>query len=115
MSTRHLSTEEESFVRRLLSRSVQWAHLAEGLSEALVEEMRDGGMGSLRFHPELPRPSAAIQIIEALFVDTDGVAVSATINIDAAGRLLELDVFKGDFSPLLALPVEGDVVRFRDS
>jgi hypothetical protein len=44
------------------------------------------------------------QLAQIEIAYADGVPVSTTLNPDAAGALFELDVFKGDFSPLLAFP-----------
>lgn len=41
---------------------------------------------------------------EAQFHDADGMLVSAEIFLDQEGRLYELDVFKGDNSPLKRFP-----------
>jgi hypothetical protein len=65
----------------------------------LVEEMNDGGMGSLRFVGSANRRLGAC-VGEAEFDDADGVTVSVALNIDQRGELFELDVWKVDFSPL---------------
>ncbi|WP_431201974.1 DUF6984 family protein [Bradyrhizobium betae] len=65
----------------------------------LVEEMNDGGMGSLRFVGTADRRFGRC-IGEAEFDDADGVPVSVALNADQHGMLFELDVWKVDFSPL---------------
>ena len=75
------------------------------LEPALVEEMNDGGMGSLRF---LSRPKAerrfGAMVAEAEFYDEDGVVVSAAVNVDQWGDLYELDIWKTDFTALKRWP-----------
>jgi hypothetical protein len=53
----------------------------------LVEEMNDGGMGSLRFVGSANRRLGAC-VGEAEFDDADGVTVSVALNIDQRGELL---------------------------
>ena len=65
----------------------------------LVEEMNDGGMGSLRFVGRADRRFGRC-IGEAEFDDADGVPVSVALNVDQYGELFELDLWKVDFSPL---------------
>ncbi|MDX3967543.1 MAG: hypothetical protein QHD01_13185 [Bradyrhizobium sp.] len=65
----------------------------------LVEDMNDGGMGSLRFMGSADRLWGKC-IGEAEFDDADGVLVSVALNIDQRGELFELDLWKVDFSPL---------------
>ncbi len=80
-----------------------YTDLLSDLSSAEVIEMSDGGMGSLRFSPFQHRIFGS-EIAQLQFNDLDGVPVSATVNLDDHGRLLELDIFKSDFSPLLSFP-----------
>jgi hypothetical protein len=44
------------------------------------------------------------QLSEFRFTDSDGVPVSATLNLDQVGVLCELDIFKGGFGALIAFP-----------
>lgn len=79
-----------------------------GLSRTmLVEPLNDGGMGSLRFIPvqnsnDMRRYGGTI--IEDEFYDLDKTLVSLAVYIDTDGKLFELDIWKVDFSPLIALP-----------
>lgn len=66
--------------------------------------MDDSGMGSLAFSPISPSRSFGRTAAECMFSDQDGVSVSAALNLDQHGEPLELDVFKGDFSPLVQWP-----------
>jgi len=76
----------------------------------LVQEMSDGGMGSLYF-PTCRGSERHLggTLLEAEFVDRDGILVSAIVNLDNSGDLLELDIWKVNFSKLLAFPRAEDV------
>ena len=74
-----------------------------GLDDALVAEMQDGGMGSIRFLGGADRRRAG-SLAQAKYVDDDGVTVSIELNVDEAGKLFELDFWKVDFSPLHRYP-----------
>ncbi len=62
-------------------------------------------MGSLRFKDtnNQERPFGK-KIAEAEFTDEDGVLVSVVVNLDNSDELLELDLWKVDFSPLKRYP-----------
>ncbi|PWC42366.1 hypothetical protein TSO221_21870 [Azospirillum sp. TSO22-1] len=79
--------------------------LIDDLANCVVEEMNDGGMGSLSFVNETtPHLRFGQEIGEADFDDADGVLVSVTLNLDQNGDLFELDVWKVDNSPLKRFP-----------
>jgi hypothetical protein len=82
--------------------------LLASLDGALVREMSDGGQGSLQFVQPGPLRRLGRQVAEYRFPDLDGVPVSATLNLDELGDLYELDIFKGDFGTLLAIPTIGE-------
>lgn len=90
-----------------------------GLSRQLkVEELADGGMGSVRFiHPESPDEQRSLgqPVVEGEFQDTDGVVVSMAINVDKRNQLYEMDLWKVDFSPLRRYPDPSDVTRLTRS
>jgi len=76
--------------------------------ELLVSEMDDGGMGSLRLSvrgaPIPEKRRFGRKVAELQFTDVDGVEVLVTLNVDADGKPLELDIWKTDFSPLIKVP-----------
>lgn len=73
--------------------------------------MNDGGMGSLYFYPErVEGRRLGRSLVEASFLDKDGIEVRATVNLDTEGNLLELDLWKVDFLPLQSLPEAKDIV-----
>jgi hypothetical protein len=83
----------------------------ERLKDCLVRELDDSGMGSLEFVTDAPgkrRPGRVLA--EAQFKDRDGVLVSAALNLDDQNDLYELDLWKTDFSRLMALPKEDEIV-----
>src|ERR1700760_314718 len=81
------------------------------IADTRVEDLADGGMGSIRFlSPGRGKRGFGQQIGEATFVDEDGVVVSATLNLDQHGDLFELDLWKVDNSPLRCYPKSGDIV-----
>ena len=79
-----------------------------GLDDVLVVEMRDGGMGSIRFINGSDRRRSR-SIAEAEYVDDDGVSVSIELNVDEKDELFELDFWKVDFSPLRRYPTPEDL------
>lgn len=65
-----------------------------------VREMVDGGMGSIRFEGcGAPR---SLLVSEVWIEDSDGVVVSAVLNLDDQGHPAEIDIWKMDCSPLLS-------------
>lgn len=97
-ATRALTPAERELVRLLLASKGDQRPVAD-----LVEEMRDGEMGSLRFSgPEARRYGSTLA--EAEFTDADGTPVSVALMLDEAGDLFELDIWKVDFSPLIRIP-----------
>lgn len=70
---------------------------------AMVDDMLDGGMGSLRFSSDKTR-SLGAAVAEADYVDTDGVPVSIVVNVDQNGHLFEFDIWKVNFLPLKCYP-----------
>ena len=80
------------------------AGISADLKKLLVDPMDDGDMGSLRFFSNTEDPRFGKEAAECKFEDSDGVPVSATLNLDQDGELLELDVWKVDFSRLNRWP-----------
>lgn len=104
--TRKLTIQEERLVDFLVQKStlVIPSNWKDGL---LASSMEDGGMGSLRLFPYgeiYANREFGQQVSECQFTDTDGVTVIASLYVDVAGDLLELDIWKTDFSRLLEMP-----------
>ena len=78
-----------------------------------VEEMADGGMGSLLF-----RRGASVTkfgVSEVFFVDDDDVLVTAVLNTTDEDQPVELDVWKVNFAPLNRWPTESEILILRRS
>lgn len=105
-SQRPLRSEEKALIRvTTLGSSLgdEWEH-------SLVEDMLDGGMGSIRFVDQGNRKRRlGATIREAKYVDTDGVEVEISINLDQEGSLFEVDFWKVDFSPFLRYPLANEI------
>jgi len=102
---RPLREKELALVKKLLAGTVKETRNHPRLDETRVQDMPDGGMGSIRFMQELAEKRMfGEEIAEGLFHDTDGVPVSVTLNVDQFDDLFELDLWKVDFSPLIRYP-----------
>jgi hypothetical protein len=102
---RHLHSHEVPLLKHLLGA----ARLEVDVDQLLVEPMADGGMGSLQLHPPRGDRRMGSEVASCEFTDSDGVAVSATLNLDEQERLFELDVWKVDFSQLNRWPTANDL------
>jgi hypothetical protein len=104
-SIRDLSSQERAIITALLRGKPETAHFIDTLDGLAAKQMNDGGMGSLSLVPkglENASRSFGQQLVLGEFPDSDGVPVSVAVNVDGQGQLYELDVWKVDFSPLLA-------------
>jgi hypothetical protein len=103
---RKLRAEEIGLIAALVRNNPDANKFLNSLPTLLVEDMKDGGMGSLRFKSEADRARRfGTKIAEAEYTDADGVPVSAAVNLDDHGELFELDIWKADFSPLKRYPL----------
>ena len=92
---------------------IRWTTMDPIGFDVLVEQMADGGMGSLRFLiPSIENSMRRLGEVFAQgeFNDEDGVPVSFTVNLDKDGKLFELDLWRVDFEPLKRLPRKNEVV-----
>ena len=105
MASRRPTADEARLLRAL-------AHIA-GIADAgawteglQVEEMDDGGMGSLRLVvPTIAARRGVVSCEAAVrFTDADGVEVVASLNTDEHGSPIELDMWKTHFSRLIRIP-----------
>jgi hypothetical protein len=110
-SPRHLREGETALVAAMVRGTTAEDRVLAQISDALVEDLADGGMGSIRFRGhQQDKRAFGRQIGEATFVDEDGIVVSATLNLDQHGDLFELDLWKVDNSPLRKYPKPDDIV-----
>ena len=112
MEIRSLRDDETKLVANMLALVPNNERLLMQLVSCRVQEMNDGGMGSLKFlvHEmgELKRHIGKC-VCEAEFLDADGMQVSVALNLDQNGDLFELDVWKKDFSPLIRYPASSEI------
>ena len=103
---RHLREEERALITKIVRETPFENAVMQRIDDMLVQDMPDGGMGSIKFYSGIPRDESKYgkQIAEGAFQDTDGVPVSATLSLDKSGDLFELDMFKADGSPLIRYP-----------
>lgn len=74
--------------------------------DLLVRPMDDGGMGSIQLFSNKENKNRVFgkQVSEYQFIDLDGVEVIVSLNVDIEGDLMELDIWKTDFSKLIQFP-----------
>jgi hypothetical protein len=84
----------------------------EFLNSARVVDMKDGGMGSIRFASHSGSKYEKT-LAEAEYTDSDDVLVSISLNADQHGNLFELDFWKVNFSPLDRYPTSADLQNVR--
>lgn len=106
---RSLREEEAALIMKLVAGTQFEDAVLPRISGARVQDMPDGGMGSIKFHKRSEEQRLGKAIAEGAFRDADGVPVSVTLNLDDGGDLFELDVFKADFSPLVRYPDLDDI------
>jgi hypothetical protein len=106
MSARHLNKNEVELLTFMLVNTDHAQKFTQSVNNLLVEEMEDGGMGSLRFISEGEGKFGSVAV-EKDFMDVDGIPVFVSIYIDTDGELFELDIWKTDYSPLKQFPHPG--------
>ena len=105
---RELREDERNLIAALL-RDTPYIELVSNLETCPVEDMQDGGMGSIRLLNSDERRHVGDVIAEAQYTDADGVLVIIALNTDSSGRLYEVDFWKVDFSPLRRYPSPSDL------
>jgi hypothetical protein len=105
MKRRLLTLPELSLVIYMLRGKPNADPLLVKLMTTEVEDVEDGGMGSLRFVSDKPDPRLGEKVAEARFLDEDNVAVLVALYLDHEGDLYELDSWKTDYSPLKRIPL----------
>jgi hypothetical protein len=82
--------------RPLVDYLFELACLPVDLDTLLIEPMDDGGMGSLTLDP--PGRSFGSSAAECHFYDSNGIVISAMLNLDKLGVPFEIDIWKVDSS-----------------
>jgi hypothetical protein len=93
----------------LVSKADNLSLPTEWLETLKVQQMDDGGMGSLRLlstTTSVAKRAFGRQVSELIFEDVDGVKVIASLYLDVSGAPMELDLWKTDFSPLICIPAD---------
>lgn len=99
--TRTISPQELGLIRQILVDANSALFVPS--FETLIRPLSDGGMGSFSFDlGGTKRYSNTVGDLE--FLDSDGKKVLASLYLDDEGGLLELDIFKSDYSPVEAIP-----------
>ncbi|MFM7856151.1 MAG: DUF6984 family protein [Pseudanabaena sp.] len=104
---RLLKTEEASLIKALLMTNSKIAEIiVPTLDTTFVENMDDGGMGSLLFISCTDDSNRKLgkTLAEAEFLDEDQVPVCVQLNLDNHNQLFELDIWKVDYSPVSRWP-----------
>lgn len=109
---RKLREEEKRLITDMLSEKIIDLTNAE-IDSALVIDLNDGNMGSIRFIYDTDSTYQA-QIASAEYADSDGAIVSIAINTNTQGNLYEIDFWKTDFSALLKYPTPEKLIRHKE-
>ena len=104
MEKRLLTLPELGLLIYMLRGKAQVERILALLPTAEVEELPDGGMGSLRFVSSKPNRRLGKVVAELWYKDMDEVPVLASLYLDTEGDLYELDSWKADSTPLKRIP-----------
>jgi hypothetical protein len=113
-NSRELTPSEHAVLAAVLRTATEPGELLTSLHGLQVVELSDGGMGSLLLIPQGADKSDRTfgkQVALGQYTDADGVPVSIAVNVDQAGQLYEMDVWKVDFSPLIKWPLPHEIQK----
>jgi hypothetical protein len=96
---RRIRDDEKALLASLLSNLKNFSLVEERIAGVMVNDPTDGGMGSVKFHTSDAR-TLGLTLVEAEYLDADGVLVLIAVNADDRGDLYEVDFWKTDFSRL---------------
>lgn len=102
---RRLTSAEIKLISYLVWDTPRGAGIIASLEDLFVEEMDDGGMGSLQVIVEGDdhrRYGGTVADMD--FHDVDGMYLLISVIVDTDDNFYELDIFKGDLSPLIKIP-----------
>ena len=104
---RLLKKEEQELIAYMLKDKPEFQHFIDyELANSKVEEMNDGGMGSLKFLSVKNIKSIMKDEVAIIDLrDIDNVPLFIALDTNTDGEIYELDIFKGDFSPLKQFPI----------
>ncbi len=111
MEARKLKEHELNLVKHLVKISEK-----EGSYNIrdLVEELKDGKMGSIRFVSGEPGRKYGVDLVQVEYKDEDSVPVIITLTLDNQHELYELEFWKVDFEKLLRYPKPDEVVLIKN-
>lgn len=102
---RRLTSAEIKLISYLVYDTPEGAAIIASLESLFVEEMEDGGMGSLKVVVEgEDRRRYGGTVADMDSHDVDGMYLLISVIVDTDHNFYELDIFKGDFSPLIKIP-----------
>lgn len=107
IQSRSPSEDERRLIKWLVEQTNSGVSWHPALDHLTVTPMLDGGMGSLRLHPEkeiVCERKFGSKAAETEFLDSDGAPVIAALFLDQDGELFELDIFKSNFLPVVKIP-----------
>ena len=99
---RKLTSQEKKIIIKLLqANKSKLEEFTQHIDNYFVENMNDGGMGSIRFIRNSQQKRILGEVIaEEEFIDEDQIPVLISLNLDSEGEFFELDIWKVDFSPV---------------
>ncbi|WP_367866511.1 hypothetical protein [Pedobacter sp. WC2423] len=103
MVKRLLRSDEIDLISWMVRDTKESKYIIPSLLTLLVEEMKDGGMGSLRVVSEKNKVYFK-DLARVELLDKDGVALWISIHLDTNYDFFELDIWKVDYSPLIRFP-----------
>ncbi|MER2998824.1 DUF6984 family protein [Pontibacter populi] len=106
METRNLKDSEQNLIKHLIRISNK-----EGTFDIpeLVEDLKDGKMGSIRFVSSEPDRTYSSDLVQVEYIDEDNVPVIITLTIDNHQKFYELEFWKVDFEKLVRYPRPNEV------
>lgn len=117
---RKLRSEEKALLECLLREAEAGSFEPVDADALMAQELNDGGMASIRLlvpgEPERRRTKVR-RIADRQFKDIDGIPVLVSLTVDQDRRIIDLDIWKVDFSPVRKFPTcesrqsEGGPVR----
>lgn len=107
---REPTAAERRLLKALLQRANGVSVEDDYVGRIRVQPMDDGAMGSFRISVDPGDRHRTVHTVasEVEFTDEDKVRVSVALSVDETGMPIEVDIWKTDFSPLIAIPYDFD-------
>jgi len=109
--SRALRQDEREILAKMIGASADKpeSYLSQ-LEYAQVFDMKDGGMGSIRFDSlDAHGRSVKCSLAKGKYIDQDGIEVLLDIYLDQFDKLFELDIWKVTFQPLVKYPSQSEL------